>query len=89
NNKIEKYDITPAPRQIVANTALKQPALIFVEMNHWHEFALPFVENSPTLDSPIVYAIDVNPTITQQVREQYQDRTCWQLRADYLERCPE
>ncbi len=84
-----KYDITPAPLRVVEQANLTEPALIIVKnATDWHKFAAPFTANSPLLDGPVVYAIDWNPALTQQVREQFQDRACWELDGSTLTRCP-
>ena len=84
-----KYNITPEPLQVIAQADLAEPALVFVkEVETWSDFAVPFVANSPTLDGPVVFAIDWNPLITQRVRSQFKDRTCWELEGQRLRRCP-
>jgi 4-amino-4-deoxy-L-arabinose transferase-like glycosyltransferase len=83
-----KYDITPAPLQVVEKANLPKPALVMVKnVETWSEFAAPFAANSPTLDGPVVYAIDWGPALTQQVREQFKERTCWELEREILRRC--
>ena len=85
-----KYDITPTPLQVVEQANLSEPALIFIkDVDLWSDFAAPFVANSPTLDGPVVYAIDWGvPSLTEQVRQQFADRACWELQGETLQRCP-
>lgn len=83
-----KYGLTPAPLQVVERAGLPAPALILVKMEKWQDFAVPFVANSPTLDGPVVYAIDWGPVLTQRLREQFKDRVCWELNGEILRRCP-
>lgn len=84
-----KYGITPAPLQLVEQANLPQPALILAQnVDIWSDFAAPFAANSPTLDGPVVYAIDWGGELTRQVREQFSNRSCWQLRGDTLQPCP-
>ena len=83
-----KYDITPAPLQVVEQAHLTKPALVMIKnVETWGEFAAPFAANSPTLDGPVVYAIDWGPALTQQVRKQFKERTCWELEGEILRRC--
>jgi 4-amino-4-deoxy-L-arabinose transferase-like glycosyltransferase len=83
-----KYDITPAPLQVVEQANLSKPTLVMVKnVEIWNVFAAPFAANSPTLDGPVVYAIDWGPALTQQVREQFKERTCWELEGEILRRC--
>jgi hypothetical protein len=84
-----KYHITPAPLRVVEDANLAKPALIIVkDVVHWNDFAAPFAANRPTLDGAIVYAIDWNPALTQQVREQFAERSCWELQGRGLSSCP-
>lgn len=84
-----KYGITPAPLQLVEQANLPQPALILVQnVDIWSDFAAPFAANSPTLDGPVVYAIDWGGELTRQVRERFSNRSCWQLQGDTLQPCP-
>jgi len=83
-----KYNISPAPLQVVEQADLAQPALVIVKnATDWNNFAVPFSANNPVLDGPVVYAIDWNPGLTQRVREQFNDRVCWELDGDVLSRC--
>jgi 4-amino-4-deoxy-L-arabinose transferase-like glycosyltransferase len=83
-----KYDITPAPLQAVEQANLPKPALVMVKnAESWNEFAALFAANSPTLDGVVVYAIDWGSALTQQVREQFKERTCWELEGEILRRC--
>lgn len=85
-----KYDITPTPLQVVEEANLSEPALIIIEdVKLWSDFAAPFAANSPTLDGPVVYAADWGvPSLTEQVRQQFTDRICWELQGKVLRRCP-
>ncbi len=84
-----KYNITPAPLRIVAQAKVPHPALILIQdVELWSDFAAPFVANSPTLDGPIVYAIDWVPHLTQQLRQLFADRSCWELHQETLQPCP-
>jgi len=85
-----KYNITPTPLEVVRQANLREPALILVQnVASWSDFAAPFTANSPTLDGPVVYAIDWQPGLTGRVRQQFADRVCWELHEDTLQRCPE
>jgi hypothetical protein len=53
----------------------------------WSNFAALFTANSPTLDSPIVYAIDWGPDYTRHVRTQFKERSCWELDGPRLAPC--
>ncbi len=84
-----KYDITADPLQVMARANLSEPALVLIkDVNSWSDFAVPFVVNSPTLDGPVVYAIDWGPQVTRQVRLQFAERTCWELQGQNLSACP-
>jgi hypothetical protein len=84
-----KYDITSEPLRVVEQANLSEPALVMVKnVESWTDFAAPFAANSPTLNSPIIYAIDWGPEHTRRVRAQFQGRTCWELEGRQLKRCP-
>ena len=84
-----KYDIRPTPLQVVARANLPQPALVIIEdVEDWNDFAAPFAANSPTLDGPVVYAIGDEADFNQQLRRQFRERTCWELREERLSCCP-
>ena len=84
-----KYNIFPVPLQVVKQANLTEPALVMVKnATDWKNFAVHFSANSPLLDGLVVYAIDWNPELTQQVREQFKDRICWELDGETLQRCP-
>jgi hypothetical protein len=84
-----KYNVTPAPLEAVAQTNLQEPALVLVQnVESWSDFAAPFAANSPTLDGPVVYAIDWGPGLTTLLRQQFANRACWELRGESLRRCP-
>jgi 4-amino-4-deoxy-L-arabinose transferase-like glycosyltransferase len=83
-----KYGITPAPLKTVAQANLPAPALVLVKnVKSWSNFAALFTANSPTLDSPIVYAIDWGPDYTRHVRTQFKERSCWELDGPRLAPC--
>ncbi|MEW5958188.1 MAG: hypothetical protein AB1801_10720, partial [Chloroflexota bacterium] len=83
-----KYGITPAPLTVVEQAGLTEPALIFVKnVEAWSDFAAPFAANSPTLDGPVVYAIDWGPAFNQRVRAQFKARQCWELAGETLRKC--
>jgi hypothetical protein len=85
----DKYNITPAPVETVARAGLEPPLLILVqEVDSWADFAAPFAANNPSLDSPIVYAIDWNPSYRQALRTQFPGRNCWLLNGSDLRPCP-
>ncbi|MCQ3975492.1 MAG: hypothetical protein DPW09_18810 [Anaerolineae bacterium] len=85
-----KYGITAVQLEIVEQAKLPEPALVIVKnVERWSDFAAPFAANSPTLDGPIVYASDEGPKMTQKLREQFKDRTCWELEGENLKRCKE
>jgi len=84
-----KYGITPAPLQAVEQAHLATPALVLVEdMDIWSEFAAPFAANSPTLDGPVVYAIDWGEEHSAALREHFAGRHCWELKGEVLSPCP-
>lgn len=84
-----KYNITPAPLETVEQANLSKPALILVkDVTSWSDFAAPFAANSPTLDGPIVYAIDWGPNFNRQLKAQFRDRVCWELAGEILRPCP-
>ena len=83
-----KYNITPAPLQVVEQADLSEPALVIVKhVESWSDFAAPFAANSPTLDGPVVYAIDWGSNYNKKVRSQFRERTCWELEGDQLKKC--
>ncbi|MDM8530613.1 hypothetical protein QUF63_05530 [Anaerolineales bacterium HSG25] len=83
-----KYGISPEQLHSVEMAQLQEPALILVtDVTRWRHFALPFVANSPTLDGPIVYAIDDDPEITRQLRQYFAERSCWRLTPRQLQPC--
>lgn len=84
-----KYGITPASIERVEQANLPEPALILVKnVENWSDFAAPFSANSPTLDGPVVYAIDWNAEYSRQLRTHFAERQCWQLEEDTLWKCP-
>jgi hypothetical protein len=85
-----KYDITPAQLQQVKEANLPTPALVLVkDMDIWSDFAVPFIANSPTLDGPVVYAIDWGGDHTRELRKYFSKRSCWELGGEALTPCPE
>lgn len=85
-----KYGITAAQLETVEQAGLPESALVIVKnVKQWSDFAAPFAANSPTLDGPIVYASDEGPEMTRKLREQFKDRTCWELEGENLKRCKE
>jgi 4-amino-4-deoxy-L-arabinose transferase-like glycosyltransferase len=85
----DKYGITLAPVETVARAGLEPPLLILVqEVDSWADFAAPFAANNPSLDSPIIYAIDWNPSHRQALRTQFSGRNCWLLNGSDLRPCP-
>ncbi len=83
-----KYNITPAPLQAVEHANLGQPVLIIVKnIKTWSDFAAPFSANSPTLDGPIIYAMDQGPEYTRKLRQQFSKRSCWELEGESLSPC--
>ncbi len=84
-----KYGITPRPLQIVAQANLTEPALVIIKnVDLWSDFAAPFSANSPTLDGPVVYAIDWGPEANRRLQVQFADRQCWELDDSGLTPCP-
>jgi hypothetical protein len=83
-----KYDISPTPLQAVERAGLSDPALVLVQdVESWSDFAAPFAANSPTLDGPVVYAIDWGPAYSKRLQRHFAGRTCWQLNGEALRRC--
>ena len=83
-----KYNITPAPLQVVEQAQLTEPALVIVKnVNIWSDFAAPFAANSPTLDGPVVYASDEGEEFNQRLRLQFKERICWELEGEILRKC--
>ena len=75
-----KYGITGEPLQIIQQAQLTEPALVIVKnVDDWSQFATLFVANSPSIDGPIVYAIDWGSELNERVKKQFKDRTCWEL----------
>jgi hypothetical protein len=84
-----KYGITPVQLQAVERANLPKPALVIVKnVERWSDFAAPFAANSPTLDGPIVYASDEGPATTKKLREQFSERSCWELAGELVQPCP-
>ncbi len=84
-----KYSITATQLEAVERADLPQPALVIVKnVKRWSDFAAPFAANSPTLDGPIVYASGEGVEITQKLRAQFKERTCWELDGEKLRGCP-
>ncbi len=83
-----KYNITPAPLQAVAQANLTEPALVFVKnVESWSDFAAPFAANSPSLNGPVVFAIDWGTELNKKVRSQFSERTCYELDGNSLHKC--
>ena len=83
-----KYNITPAPLQVVARANLTEPALVFVKnVESWSDFAAPFAANSPSLNGPVVFAIDWGTELNKKVRSQFSERTCYELDGNSLHKC--
>ncbi|MDM8528489.1 hypothetical protein QUF58_09800 [Anaerolineales bacterium HSG24] len=83
-----KYGLSPEQLRPVEMVQLDEPALILVtDVTRWRHFAIPFAANSPTLDGPIVYAIDDNPDTTRQLRQYFKGRACWRLTTKQLQPC--
>jgi hypothetical protein len=84
-----KYGITPHPLQAVTQANLTEPALVLVKnFDLWSDFAAPFAANSPTLDGPVVYAIDWGTESNRWLQAQFPDRQCWELDDSLLTPCP-
>ena len=85
----DKYGITAVPLEAVARAGLEPPVLILVQdVDSWADFAAPFAATSPSLDSPVIYAIDWNPRYRQALRAQFPERNCWLLDGSDLRPCP-
>lgn len=85
-----KYGITPRSLTVVDQVEPQPPALILVQnVTSWTDFAPFFVANNPSLDGPIVYAIDWGPGWSQRLRAQFPNRRCWQLTSQQLLPCDE
>jgi hypothetical protein len=83
-----KYEITPAQLRVVEQAGLAEPALVLVkDYDSWSDFAAPFAANSPTLDGPVVYAIDWGPSYSRQLRAYFAERECWELAGESLRPC--
>jgi hypothetical protein len=83
-----KYDITATPLEVVEQANLTEPAFILVkDVDSWHDFAAPFAANSPTLEGPVVYAIDGGATSNRRLRGQFERRVCWELVGEFLRKC--
>ncbi len=83
-----KYGITPDALNLIREANPPTPALILVQnVKSWSDFAPFFVANSPTLDGPLVYAIDWGAGWAQRLQAQFSDRNCWQLTTQQLLPC--
>jgi hypothetical protein len=49
-----------------------QPALVVVDAEHWMPYGSTLVLESPTLDSPYIFAWSIGPNTDRRVREYYQ-----------------
>lgn len=84
-----KYGITSAPLQAVEQAGVEVPALILVkDVESWRDFAAPFAANSPTLDGPVLYAIDWGQDYHWALRAFFAERTCYELRDNRVSECP-
>jgi 4-amino-4-deoxy-L-arabinose transferase-like glycosyltransferase len=85
----DKYGITAASLEAVARAGLEPPVLVLVQgVDSWADFAAPFAATSPSLDGPVIYAIDWNPRYRQALRAQFPERSCWLLDGSALRPCP-
>ena len=84
-----KYGITPHPLHVVEQAGLTEPTLVIVKnVDLWSDFATPFAANSPTLDGPVVYAIDRGAESNGHLQAQFPNRACWELADNVLTPCP-
>jgi hypothetical protein len=63
-------------------------AVVFVPRTKWTEYAPFFSENSPSLTSNVIYAIDRGPTRNRQVMRGFPDRTAWYYSGGQVLRLP-
>ncbi len=71
------YGIQRAPLEQLEALRHSDRVLVMVRGRRWIEYAEFFALNSPWLDSPIVAAHDVHPSITEHVLSLYTDREVW------------
>ena len=84
----DKYGISAASLDAVEQANIATPALVLVKGIHsWSDFAAPFAANDPLLEAPIIYAIDWDTPLTEQVRAQFAERDCWELETMVLKPC--
>ncbi len=82
-----KYGVTAAPLQVVEDAGISDTIVFVPDVEHWHQFAVFFAANRPTLDSDVVYAIYYNARQAEAVRGLYPDRGCRILRKEQLFPC--
>jgi len=74
-----KSGITAAPLQAVRKAGVGR-AIVFVNgVEEWHDFAVFFAANSPTLDTKVVYAIYRSQRQARAVKALYPGRVCYLL----------
>lgn len=67
------YDIDGSGLRAVAAADVRH-AVVFVEYDYWTDYAPFFSQNTPTLDSDIVYAIDLGPERNRDLMALYPGR---------------
>jgi hypothetical protein len=82
-----KYGVTAAPLQVVEDAGITHAIVFVADVEHWHQFAVFFAANSPTLDSDMVYAIYYNTRQAEAVRGLYPDRGGHILRKEQIIPC--
>jgi hypothetical protein len=61
-------------------------AIVFVSLSKWHEYAPYFVENTPALDTNVIYAIDLGEQRDRQLLAEFRGREGWRFTDGELER---
>ncbi len=79
------YDVTAAPLRAVEEANLR-PALVFVSAEKgWTEYGAQFCQNSPSLDSDIVYALDRGAVENSELMAEYPHRRYFLMKGTALE----
>jgi hypothetical protein len=84
----DRNGVNTAPLQVVRRAGVKNALVFTSPYEHWHDFAVFFAANSPTLDSDIVYAVYRNPVQAQAVKALYPERQCYLYSPTRLQPCP-
>ncbi len=78
-----KSGITAAPLRVVRDAGVTNAVVFITDVESWHDFAVFFAANSPTLDTDVVYAIYRNEQQARAVGDLYPNRACYLLNAPH------